>query len=162
MTHPECQVDKNKRRAEKEPISELDLPRSGRDIIDLAGPNANVTARATFRKIGLAYDAKQAELTIANQRILELEAQIERMKAKKRKTIPNPNKKFMQLGEIIGGEEPDGNNLIQEVEAEIEVVGAEDEVESEMEDEDEDDFDAPPPDVQTRSGRAVKMPSRYT
>lgn len=155
-------MDKNKRRAEKEPISELDLPRSGRDIIDLAGPNANVTARATFRKIGLAYDAKQAELTIANQRILELEAQIERMKAKKRKTIPNPNKKFMQLGEIIGGEEPDGNNLIQEVEAEIEVVGAEDEVESEMEDEDEDDFDAPPPDVQTRSGRAVKMPSRYT
>lgn len=71
------------------------MPKSGRDIMNLAGPDASVTDRAKFRKIGLVYDAKQAELTIANKRIRELEAQVERIKAKKHKSIPNPNKKFI-------------------------------------------------------------------
>lgn len=161
LSHPEIQEDKEKRRAEREPVSDDDMPKSGRDIMNLAGPNANAADRHKFRKIGLAFDAKQAQLAIANERIRELEAQVERFRHKKRKAIPNPNKKFMQIGDILDGERPAGNNLNQEVEAAIAVEGEEDEVESSSADDEEGPNDAPLPEVRTRSGRASKIPSRY-
>lgn len=57
---------------------------------------------------------------------------------------------------------PAANNLNQEVEAEIQVEGGQNKVESSGEDEEEDSMDAAPPEVRTRSGRASKIPSRYT
>jgi hypothetical protein len=69
LTHPECNEDKEKRRAEREPESDDEMPKSGRDIMDLAGANPTAADRRKFRKIGLAFDAKQAELTLANHRI---------------------------------------------------------------------------------------------
>jgi hypothetical protein len=71
--------------------------------MDLAGPEATASERLKYRKIGMAFDAKDAELALANERIRELEAQVERMKAKKRRAIPNPNQKFIQLGDFLGG-----------------------------------------------------------
>jgi hypothetical protein len=59
---------------------------------------------------------KEAELALANERIQGLEAQVERMKAKKRKAIPNPNQKFMQLVDILGGNIEAVNALNQEIE----------------------------------------------
>lgn len=156
------QEDKTKRRVERDSISELDLPKSGRDIMDLAGPNASATDLAIFRKIGLAYDTKQSELSIANSRIQELEAQIKRIKAKKRKAIPNPNKKFIQLRDIMEPERVPGNALNREIKAEIEVEGEEIEVKSSDDNEEEDDNNAPPPEVRTQARRATKKPSRYT
>jgi hypothetical protein len=111
LTHPEIQADKEKRRAQREPVSDDEVPKSGPHIMDLADPQSTASDRLEFRKIGIAFDAKQAELALAHERIRELEAQVERMKAKKRKAIPNPNRKFMELRDMLGGEKDAGNAL---------------------------------------------------
>lgn len=129
--------------------------------MNLAGPEATASERRKFRKIGLAFDAKEAELALAYERIRELDAQVERMKAKKRRAIPNPNQRFMQLGEFMGGNDNDGNALNEEAEAEEE-VGGEAEVDADEESEDDDLENEPPAAVRTRSGRASKLPARYT
>lgn len=162
LTHPEISADKDKRRAEPEPDSDDEVPRSGREIMDLAGPEASAGDRRKFRKIGLAFDRQEAQLAIANRRIQELEAQVERMATKKRRAVPNPNKKFMTIEEIMAKKPEAGNNLNQavqpaeRVEDEI-AVAQEEEPESEIEDEDE-----PPAEIRTRSGRASNRPSRYS
>lgn len=161
MIHPECNMDKDKRRAEPEPTSDNDMPKTGRDIMDLAGPNATASERRKYRKISQAFNTKDAQLALADQRIAELEAQLERMKAKKRQAIPNPNQKFMRLGEFLDGDNEDRNALNQEVEAEEE-VGDEIKVNADEESEDDEVDKEPPEEVRTRSGRASKIPSRYT
>lgn len=77
LSYPEIQVDKEKRHVPKDNSNEdsnSDTINSGRDIINMAGLNATASERRKYRKIGIAYDEKQAELTISNKRILELEA----------------------------------------------------------------------------------------
>jgi hypothetical protein len=91
FSHPEIQQDKEKRRAEPSEPEDEDSIKSGRDIMDLAGPNASASDRRKFRRIGLAYDAKEGELVLAQRRICELEAQVERLTTKKRRPIPNLN-----------------------------------------------------------------------
>jgi hypothetical protein len=136
------------------PVSDKEVPKSGRDIMNLAGTNASAGDRLKFRKIGLAFDSKEAELVLAKQRILELEAQVEQLTSKKRRAVPNPNKKFMLIEEILAEKPEVRNNLNREVQrvdrVEEEIAVAQDEVaESKSEDEDE-----PPAEVRTRSGRA--------
>jgi hypothetical protein len=161
VAHPEIQADKEKRRAEADPVSDDEVPKSGRDIMDLAGPNASAGDRLKFRKIGLAFDSKEAELALAKRRILELEAQVERLTSKKRRVVPNPNKKFMSIEDILAQKPEAGNNLNEEVqpaervEAEI-AVAQDEEPEGNSDDEDE-----PPAEVRTRSGRTLNRPQRY-
>lgn len=131
------------------------------NIIDLAGRNATAGDRRKSRRIGIAFDSKEAELALAKQRVLELEAQVARLTTKKRKAVPNPNKKFMQLREILGGKEDPGNALNQDNELEEQV---EDEIavgiDEESEDDEEED-EEPPAEAITRSGRATKVPPGY-
>jgi len=138
------------------------MPKSGRDIIDLAGANPTAADRRKFRKIGLAFDAKQAELTLANHRIQELEAQIKRIRAKKQKAIPNTNQRFMQLGDIIGGEREAGNALIEEIVVLEEEPAAEIKVVAESIDDEEEVENDLPAEVCTCVGRATRVLKRYT
>lgn len=160
LLHPEIQVDKEKRHAELETISDKEVPKSGRDIVNLAGPNASASNSLKFQKIGLAFESKKAELALAKQRILKLEVQVERLTLKKCRAVPNPNKKFMSTEEILVRKAEIENKLNREVqpadqvEDEIAVVQDEDD-ESNAEDEDE-----PPVEVRTRSGKASNRPSR--
>lgn len=167
LIHPEIQVDKEKRRA---PESDSEVPgdcsdddalKTGRDIMNLAGPNATAGDRRKFRKIGLAFDAKEAQLTIANQRIQELEAQVARLTTKKRKAVPNPNQKFMSIEDILGKDEQAEDAQNEEIEAEEEVE-AEEEAEDEDDEVDDDEEVELPAEVRTRSGRQTKVPARYT
>jgi len=41
------------------------------------------------------------QLLLQNQRITALEAEVERLRPKRRRKIPNPNRKFMDLVEIL-------------------------------------------------------------
>lgn len=164
LTHPEIQIDKEKRRAPEANSGDDsgdDIITSGRDIMNLAGPNASAGDRLKLRKIGLAFDSKEAELTLAKRRIEELEAQVERLTTKKRKAAPNPNKKFMSIEDILGKEPEAGNALNQEIEAPQEELA---EIAVAIDEEDEDNVeeeDEMPAEVRTRSGRHSKVPSRY-
>lgn len=165
LSHPEIQIDKEKRHAPEDNAgkanSDEEIPKSGRDIMNLAGPNASTGNRRKFRRISRAFNSKEAELAIAKQQIRELKAQVERLTTKKRKAVPNPNRKFMQIEEILGKEIRAKNTLNQEIKAQEAVVDEDDEVDVGEESEDDDEEDAPPPEVRTRSGRASKIPSRY-
>jgi hypothetical protein len=164
LIHPEIQVDKEKRRAPDEiPGGDSDdqMPKSGRDIMDMAGPNATALERRKYRQIGRAFNSKEAELAVAKRRIEELEAQVARFSTKKRKAVPNPNRKFMQIEEILGKEQQAGNALNQRIEPQQEVLA---EIAVAGDEEVEDDFDEEddmPAEVRTGSGRHTKVPRRY-
>ena len=49
------------------------------------------------------------QLILQNQRITALEAKVERLRPKKRRKIPNPNKKFIQLAEILAATSPEAS-----------------------------------------------------
>jgi hypothetical protein len=139
-----------------------DVLKSGRNIMDLAGPNCMLEERGKYRKIGIAFDYKQAELTIANKKIADLEAQIKRIKTKKRRSVPNPNRRFIQLSEILGGKKEAGNALTQNSETVEEELGGEIEVMGDSVDEEEVAEIDLPAEVRTRSGRSTRIPKRYT
>lgn len=90
-----------------------------------------------------------------DQKIQALEAQIERLQPKKRRKVPNPNKRFIQLSEILkrGKELEDiEERVLDEIEVAVEVVDSSEEEEEEEE--------ADPPDlstVRTRSGRQIRQ-----
>jgi len=67
------------------------------NIIDLAGRNATAGDRRKLRRIGIAFDSKEAELALAKQWILELEAQVARLTTKKRKAVPNPKQEVYAI-----------------------------------------------------------------
>jgi hypothetical protein len=102
------------------------------------------------------------EVAVQNARITGLEEQIAQLwRGKKRKAVPNPNRRFMALAEALATGEalPDSKegeikvDVDEEVELVIEVgVGLEDE---------SDDFMVVTKHCQrTRSGREVKKPRR--
>jgi hypothetical protein len=80
-------------------------------------------------------------------------------KTRKRKAIPNPNKRFMLPGYVLANEES-----VVENEDAVAPLAAEEPVE-EVEDDDENDDDADDEDIPlmhySRSRRAVKRPCRY-
>jgi hypothetical protein len=109
--------------------------------------------RRKFRRIWLPFDSKKAELTVSQQRIRELEAQVERLTSKKRRAVPNPNEKFMQIEEILSKKPRAEDARNREIEVQ-EQVGDEIDVvlDKEIEDNDEVDDDIPA-EIRTRSGR---------
>ncbi|SPJ87168.1 uncharacterized protein FTOL_12193 [Fusarium torulosum] len=98
------------------------------------------------------------ELALKDQKVHALEAQITRLQQKKRRKVPSPNKRFIQLSKILGGgkefediEEP----VLDEIEVAVEVV------DSSEEEEEEEEEEANPPDLSTvctRSGRQIRRP----
>lgn len=58
--------------------------------------------KSKFNKATKAYDNQNTEITFKDRRIEELQTRIERLQPKKRRTIPNPNRRFQELAEILG------------------------------------------------------------
>ena len=119
--------------------------------------------RRLFQKAAKAFDNKAMECILKDERIRALEAEIERLQPKKRRRIPNPNRKFMTLAECLSrGLDPSLENVYEVIDLENEAIqgdqggdGAE-----EIEKEDEIEEGLPQP-THTRSGRAIQRPSRY-
>jgi glycerol-3-phosphate cytidylyltransferase-like family protein len=118
--------------------------------------------RRKYSKIAKGLEALEMKVAVQNARITGLEEQMAQVRrGKKRKAVPNPNRRFMALAEnlVVGEALPDSK------EAEIEMV-MDEEVESVIEvgvrsEDESDDFMVVTKRCQrTRSGREVKKPRR--
>ena len=97
------------------------------------------------------------QLILQNQRITALEAEVKRLRPKKRRKVPNPNKKFMQLAEILATTSQEAGK--QEIKPQKTATV---EVESDSSDEEEEEEEGViPTAVSARSGRLIKKPRRY-
>ncbi|KAJ3453537.1 hypothetical protein MRS44_017784 [Fusarium solani] len=164
LRHPEIQQDRPKGnpRATPEPAPYFDsddTPQTSRQIRDL-GLNKTPKTRRRYNVIAKGFEAQQQTVAAHTLRIASLEEELARLKrGKKRKAVPNPNKRFMTLGETLSG----GEAIIEE-ETQNMAVGLESVCSSEQESESEAGSvievreETIPRQLTTRSGRLVKKP----
>lgn len=161
LSHSEIQADQlDKRKATPEPESdeEPETPRNGRQIMDMAKKSSPAT-RLKFRRIAMAFDKLASELATEKHQNAGLRDEIERLKPKQhRKKIPNPNKRFMSLGDM--GDDPEGPDKAQ-IDERSEVVDNQVVGEEEVDSAEEEIEVASPEPVLARSGRSIRRPTRY-
>ncbi|KAG7000958.1 Retrovirus-related Pol polyprotein from transposon TNT [Fusarium oxysporum f. sp. conglutinans] len=111
LRHPEIQQDRpnGSPRVTPEPRPYLgsdDTPQTSRQIRDL-GLNKTPKTRRRYNVIAKDFEAHQQTVAAHTLRIASLEEELARLKrGKKRKAVPNPNRRFMTLGETLAGKEP--------------------------------------------------------
>jgi hypothetical protein len=164
LRHPEIQEDEPrdgpKRTPEKAPyFGSDDTPKTSRHIRDL-GLKKSPNTRRRYTMIAKGFETQQQTLASHAVEIASLKEELARLKrGKKRKAIPNPNRRFMSLSEALavredtpkkGSEKP---VVVVESDSSEESV-SETEVESVIEVRDE----SVSPQHTTRSGRLVKKP----
>jgi len=166
LAHPEIQPDKEKLLEEfKTPsppqLHSDDTPKTSRQVREMAKHRSRPTRRK-YSKIAKGLEALEMKVAVQNARITGLEEQMAQLRrGKKRKAVPNPNRRFMTLAETLAA----GEALPDSKDAEIEVV-VDEEVESVIEvgvrseDESEDFMVVTKHCQRTRSGREVKKPRR--
>ncbi|KAG6990319.1 hypothetical protein FOFC_02347 [Fusarium oxysporum] len=166
LAHPEIQPDKEKLLEEfKTPsppqLHSDDTPKTSRQVREMAKHRSRPTRRK-YSKIAKGLEALEMKVAVQNARITGLEEQTAQVRrGKKRKAVPNPNRRFMALSENLAA----GEALPDSKEAEIE-VDVDEEVESVIEvgvrsEDESDDFMVVTKHCQrTRSGREVKKPRR--
>jgi predicted acetyltransferase len=130
-------------------------------VRDLAKHRSRPT-RQKYSKIEKGLEALEMKVAVQNARITGLEEQMAQVqRGKKRKAVPNPNRRFMAVAEALTA----GEVLLGSKEVEIE-VDVDEEVESVIEvgvrsEDESDDFMVVTKHCQrTRSGREVKKPRR--
>jgi hypothetical protein len=157
LRHPEIQyqeIQVDRAETSPDPISYLgsdDTPKNSRQIRDL-GKNKTPNTRRRYAVIAKGFEAQEQTLAEHTTRIASLEEEVGRLKrGKKRRAIPNPNRRFMTLSEALAS----GQEVSTIVDSSLleEVLEVESEVESEVE-------TASVIEVQTttRSGRLIKRP----
>ncbi|ENH66576.1 hypothetical protein FOC1_g10000933 [Fusarium oxysporum f. sp. cubense race 1] len=130
-----------------------------RHIRDL-GKNKSPSTRRRYSVISRGFEAQESKIASLGTRIASLEEEVGRLsRGKKRKAIPNPNKRFMTLAEalVAGGAISEPNEAIERadaVEDVIEVGGMEEDERSNSE---EEELTV----VRTRAGREVRIPRKY-
>ncbi|TVY62580.1 hypothetical protein Focb16_v004156 [Fusarium oxysporum f. sp. cubense] len=164
LMHPEIQSDKKEMTPASDGPSDGqrdsdNTPKTSRHIRDL-GKNKSPSTRRRYSVISRGFEAQESKIVSLSSRVASLEEEVGRLsRGKKRKAIPNPNRKFMTLAEalVVGNtiSEPDqAAEEIEAVEDVIEVGGVEEDegLNSEAEE---------LLVVRTRAGRAVKRPREY-
>ncbi|KAJ3454128.1 hypothetical protein MRS44_018022 [Fusarium solani] len=110
LQHPEIQEERSNGspRATPEPrpyFDSDDTPQTSRQIRDL-GLNKTPKTRRRYNVIAKGFEAQQQTVAAHTARIASLEEELARLKrGKKRKAVPNPNKRFMTLGETLAAVE---------------------------------------------------------
>jgi hypothetical protein len=145
LLHPEIQSDREKLLEQlKTPsppqLHSDDTPKTSWQVRDMAKYRSRPTRRK-YSKIAKGLEALEMKVAVQNERIAGLgEQRAQLRRGRKRKSIPNPNRRFMVLADVL---------VVKETESVIEVgVGTEDESE---------DFAIVTKHRQrTRSGREVK------
>ncbi|KAF4438764.1 hypothetical protein F53441_12724 [Fusarium austroafricanum] len=164
LIHPEIQPDKKETTPGSDghrdgQVDSDNTPKTSRHIRDL-GKNKSPSTRRRYSVISRGFEAQESKIASLSTRIASLEEEVGRLsRGKKRKAIPNPNKRFMTLAEaLVAGETISGaNEAIEEadaVEDVIEVGGMEEDESSNSEGEEL-------AVVRTRAGREVKIPRKY-
>jgi hypothetical protein len=167
LRHPEIQQDRPNSgpRVTPEPRPYLgsdDTPQTSRQIRDL-GLNKTPKTRIRYNVIAKGFEAQQQTVAAHTQRIASLEEELARLKrGKKRKAVPNPNRRFMALGETlaVGEAIPEEETQNESVVVES-VCSDEQESESEASSVIEAREEAVPHQRTTRSGRLIKRPKLY-
>ena len=170
LRHPEIQEDKVEASLELTPyLGSDDTPKTSRQIRDL-GKNKTPATRRRYAVIAQGFESQEQRLAEHEVRIAGLEEEVARLtRGKKRRAIPNPNRRFMTLGEVLaageavpeaipesGGQE---DPFVVDSDSEEEVSEAESEVESEVETAEK--VAPESPQITTRSGRIIKKNRRY-
>ncbi|KAG6978484.1 Pogo transposable element with ZNF domain [Fusarium oxysporum f. sp. conglutinans] len=164
LMHPEIQPDKKETTPASDghkdgQVDSDNTPKTSRHIRDL-GKNKSPSTRRRYSVISKGFEAQESKIASLSSRVASLEEEVGRLsRGKKRKAIPNPNRKFMTLAEaLVAGDaisEPhQAAEEIEAVEEVIEVGGAEENEGSNSEAEEL-------PVARTRAGRAVKRPKEY-
>jgi hypothetical protein len=166
LIHPELQPDKEKlleqfQTPSPPPVHSDDTPKTSRQVRDMAKHRSRPTRRK-YSKIAKGLEALEIKVAVQNARIAGLEEQMAQVRrGRKRKAVPNPNRRFMTLAEALAT----GEALHDTKEAEIE-VDVDEKVESVIEvgvgsEDEREDFTVVTKHYQrTRSGREVRKPRR--
>lgn len=166
LNHPDCKPDREKRGVDAAELEPEDNPVDRQFIITMSKENPQ--QRYKFRRLAEELDTLQAKIVFLEQEKAELRAREEaQVGTKKRKAIPNPNKKFMSIHDILskGGCVEDMEEGItpidqQEEPADTIVVEEEEDIYGVSDAEQEADIEEDVPvEVRTRSGRAVRKPN---
>ncbi|KAJ3453418.1 hypothetical protein MRS44_017665 [Fusarium solani] len=164
LIYPEIQPDKKETTPGSDghrdgQVDSDNTPKTSRHIRDL-GKNKSPSTRRRYTVISRGFEAQESKIASLSIRIASLEEEVGRLsRGKKRKAIPNPNKRFMTLTEaLVAGDtisEPneaiEGADAVEDV---IKVGGMEDDERSNSE---EEELAV----VRTRAGREVKIPRKY-
>ncbi|TVY74375.1 hypothetical protein Focb16_v006188 [Fusarium oxysporum f. sp. cubense] len=164
LMHPEIQPDKKETTPGSDghrdgQVDSDHTPTTSRHIRDL-GKNKSPSTRRRYSVISRGFEAQESKIASLGTRIASLEEEVGRLsRGKKRKAIPNPNKRFMTLAEalVAGGAISEPNEAIERadaVEDVIEVGGMEEDERSNSE---EEELTV----VRTRAGREVRIPRKY-
>jgi hypothetical protein len=164
LRYPEIQEDRpnGSPRATPEPkpyFDSDDTPQTSRQIRDL-GLNKTPKTRRRYNVIAKGFEAQQQTVAAHTARIASLEEELARLKrGKKRKAVPNPNKRFMSLGETLAGGEAIAEEETQNMPVVVEGgCSGEPESESEAVSVIEVREETIPRQPTTRSGRLIKRP----
>src|SRR5437667_59051 len=163
LRHPEIQADKVEASLEPPPnLGSNDTPKTSRQIRDL-GKGKTPATRGRYAVIAKGFESQEQRLAEHAVRIASLEEEVARLtRGKKRRAIPNPNRRFMTLSEALAAGEvipkagdqegPDSDSLEEVPDAEVseaDTASIEENIAPES------------PQVTTRSGRTVKKNIRY-
>ena len=171
LRHPEIQEDKTQTSPEPTApyLNSDDTPKTSRHIRDL-GKSKTPATRRRYAVIAKGFESQEQVLAAHAIRIANLEEEVARLKrGKKRKVIPNPNRRFINLSEMLAAgkaipEAGEANPAIAGGQRDCIVVDtdSEEEVASEagVVSEAEVKVASEPPQRTTRSGRIIKKP-RY-
>ncbi|KAJ9413287.1 transcriptional activator of glycolytic enzymes-domain-containing protein [Fusarium oxysporum] len=140
-------------------FSNNNTPKTSCHIRDL-GKNKTPSTRRRYSVISKGFEAQESKIASLSTRVASLEEEVGRLsRGKKRKAIPNPNRRFMTLAEALVAD----NNIYEPNQATAETEAAEDviEVGGVEEDESTNSEAEELPVARTRAGRAVKRSRGY-
>lgn len=159
LNHPEIQPDKEKRNAEtmaadSEPENE---PVNRQFIIAMSQENPH--QKYKLRRVANEIENLQARIAFLEQENTEMKAREDAQAGtKKRRAVPNPNKRFMTIHDILskGGSIEDLEK--KPVPQKNSVVAEEEDIYGVSDEEIDENI---PAEIQTRSDRSIRKPTRY-
>ncbi|KAG6990406.1 hypothetical protein FocnCong_v020611 [Fusarium oxysporum f. sp. conglutinans] len=127
--HPEIQPDKKETTPASDghrdgQVDSDNTPKTSRHIGDL-GKNKSHSTRRRYSLISKGLEAQESKIASLSSRVASLEEEVGRLsRGKRRKVIPNPNRKFMTLAEalVAGDAISEPNQAAEETEAVKEVI----------------------------------------
>jgi hypothetical protein len=164
LMHPEIQPDKKETTPASDghrdgQVDSDNTPKTSRHIRDL-GKNKSPSTRRRYSVISKGFEAQESKIASLSSRVASLEEEVGRLsRGKKRKAIPNPNRKFMTLAEalVVGNTISEPHQAAAEIEAVEEVIEVGGVEENEGSNSEAEELLV----ARTRAGRAVKRPKEY-
>ncbi|KAG6980134.1 hypothetical protein FocnCong_v009568 [Fusarium oxysporum f. sp. conglutinans] len=162
--HPEIQPDKKEMTpgsdGHRDGQADSDhTPTTSRHIRDL-GKNKSPSTRRRYSVISRGFEAQESKIASLSTRIASLEEEVGRLsRGKKRKAIPNLNKKFITLVEALaaGDTISEPNEAIEGADVVEDVIEVREMEEDERSNSGKEELGV----VRTRTGCEVKRPRKY-